>query len=233
MTGTLINAILVVLGSLIGLALRKRLPERYGKTLMQGIALFVLFIGGQMATETAQPLIPLISLALGGILGEFLMIEDRLEAFSLRMEQKFGRGDALFAQSFVGSSLLFVVGPMAIIGSINDGLQGDHSLLLAKSIMDGFSAIAFASTCASGCYSRPSLSLLPRWPDPCRHRCPRFFTPAIIAEMTATGGMIILGLGINMLELRRIRVGNLLPAIPVAIIGTALAKALLYGRGEQ
>ena len=159
MTGTLINAILVVLGSLIGLALRKRLPERYGKTLMQGIALFVLFIGGQMATETAQPLIPLISLALGGILGEFLMIEDRLEAFSLRMEQKFAAETLCLPKASSGSSLLFVVGPMAIIGSINDGLQGDHSLLLAKSIMDGFSAIAFASTMGIGCYSRPSLSL--------------------------------------------------------------------------
>ncbi|NLN17452.1 MAG: DUF554 domain-containing protein [Firmicutes bacterium] len=228
MTGTLINAILVVLGSLIGLALRKRLPERYGKTLMQGIALFVLFIGGQMATETAQPLIPLISLALGSILGEFLMIEDRLEAFSLQMERRFGRGDALFAQSFVGSSLLFVVGPMAIIGSINDGLQGDYSLLLAKSIMDGFSAIAFASTMGIGVlFSAITILVYQGGLTFAAIVARDFFTPAIIAEMTATGGMIILGLGINMLELRRIRVGNLLPAIPIAIVGTALTKALL------
>ena len=194
---------------------------------MQGIALFVLFIGGQMATETAQPLIPLISLALGSILGEFLMIEDRLEAFSLQMERRFGRGDALFAQSFVGSSLLFVVGPMAIIGSINEGCK-DYSLLLAKSIMDGFSAIAFASTMGIGVlFSAITILVYQGGLTFAAIVARDFFTPAIIAEMTATGGMIILGLGINMLELRRIRVGNLLPAIPIAIVGTALTKALL------
>mgnify|MGYP003784437165 FL=1 len=181
-----------------------------------------------MAKETAQPLIPLVSIALGSIIGEFLMIETKLEALSLRMEGKFGRGDALFAQSFVGSSLLFVVGPMAIIGSINDGLQNDYSLLLAKSIMDGFSAIAFASTMGIGVlFSAITILVYQGGLTLAAILARDFFTPAIIAEMTATGGMIILGLGINMLELRRIRVGNLLPAIPIAIICTALTKALL------
>ncbi|MGI6037944.1 MAG: DUF554 domain-containing protein [Limnochordia bacterium] len=227
MTGTLINVLLVVIGSLIGVTLRQKLPTKYGRTLLQGIALFVLYLGWQMAQETTNSLIPLFSIIGGAIIGEAIDIEARLNRLSNRLEKRYSRGDDQFTKAFVGSSLLFIVGPMAILGSINDGLYNDSSLLIAKSMMDGFSSIAFASTMGIGVlFSALPILVYQGSLTLGAILVKDFFTPQIIAEMTATGGLLILGIGINMLEIGKIAVGNLLPAIPLAVLGTFLLNLI-------
>lgn len=240
MTGTIVNTAAVLLGTTAGLMLGNRLPERIRGTIMSGLGLTTVIIGIQMAVRTENIMIALGSIVLGGIIGEILDIEDRLENLGSRIEgrihhraittesaggatEQVKEASSRFSRGFLMASLLFCVGPMAILGSFQDGLTGDYSTLSVKAMLDGFAGLALASSLGPGVIlsSIPlfvyqgSLTLGASWMKD-------LLTEPMITEMTAAGGLLIVGLGINLLELRHVRVGNLLPAVAIAPIIVAI-----------
>ena len=229
MIGTLINTAAILLGSLAGVLLRKGLPQRLRETVMQGLGLCVLVIGVMGAIKTQDMMAVIISVVVGGWIGAVINIEKRLDQLGLRMQKllagKQDDGDNSFAKGFVTASLVYCVGAMAIVGSLESGLKGDHSTLIAKSALDGISAIVFASTMGPGVAMsalavlvyQGSIALLAQWAAP-------IFTTQLIAEMSAVGGLLIIGIGLNLLYDKRIAVGNLLPAIFVPMAYLPLAE---------
>jgi hypothetical protein len=223
-TGTILNVITVVIGGTLGALLGARLPEKMRETVMHGLGLMTMVIGVQMAIGTRNILIVLASILVGGIVGEMLGIQARLDAIGKRLEERFARGQkaGTFTRGFVTASLVFCVGPMTILGSIQDGLLGDYSLLAIKSMLDGFAGLAFASTLGIGvAFSaltvfvvQGAISVAAMWFGSALGSVARD-TPWVI-EMTATGGVLIMGISLILLELKQVRVGNLLPAIFIA-----------------
>lgn len=237
MRGTLINMATVLLGGTLGLAFGSRVPERMRQTVMAGLGLFTLAIGIRMFLETENPLIAAGSLLAGGLLGEWWRIEDGLSAIGARLERRFGAREASekkghhFVRGFLAASLLFCVGPMTILGSIQDGLTGDYSLLAIKSVLDGFAALAFASTFGIGVlFSILVILLYQGGISLLAAQAQAFLTEPMIHEMTAVGGILLLGLAIgSLLELRPIRTGNLLPALAIAPAIVWLLAVLGFG----
>jgi len=228
LTGTLLNVASVLIGGGLGTVLGQRLPERMRQTVLHGLGLITLVTGLRMALGTANILIVMGSVLLGAILGEWWHLEDRLQAIGERLQQKLQVGTAgTLAQGFVTASLIFCVGPMAILGSIRDGLVGDYSLLAIKSLLDGFAALALASSLGIGVMLsavtvllyQGGLSLLASLAQVA-------MSQAMITEMTATGGAIILGIGFVLLDIKRIRVTSLLPAVFIAPLIVAILTAL-------
>lgn len=221
MTGTWINVAAVLLGSLAGLALRRALPSRLGETVLQGVGLAVLLVGFQMSLKTTNVLLPLFSLAVGGAVGEAIGLEARLERLGLWLQEKTAALDpgGRVKEGFVTATLLFLVGPMAIVGAINDGLLGDSALLITKSMLDGISAMALASTLGVGVAMSAGPLLLYQGGIAMAAGAARaLFTDVVIQEMTATGGLLVVAIGLNMLRLGTLRVGNLLPALVVVVV---------------
>lgn len=223
MTGTLLNIATVLVGGSIGLLFGARIPERFKSTVIAGMGLFTAAMGMQMFLNTANPLIVLGALLIGALLGEWWRIEDGLHNLGAILERRFARddsaeGSARFIRGFLTASLLFCVGPMTILGSIQDGLTGDYNLLAVKSVLDGFAALAFASTLGIGVLFsvivilvfQGGISLL-------AVQLSAIVTDPMLAEMTATGGVILVALALSsLLEIKKIRVGNFLPALFVA-----------------
>lgn len=237
MTGTIINVVTVLIGGMIGLTLGDRLPGRVKETVMAGLGLFTLAIGVQMFLDLDNPAIVLLSLLFGGLLGEWWQIERGLERFGGWVEQRFTAGDGNpeknFVRGMLTASLVFCVGPMTILGSIQDGLYGDFMLLLVKSVLDMFAAMAFASTLGIGVLFsvivllvyQGGLSLL-------AGQAQAVLTDAMIGEMTAVGGVILIGLAVgSLLEIKKIRAGNFLPALVIAPLITPLIGSLLAWLG--
>lgn len=222
--GTVVNVAAIAIGTLIGLALKQRLPERITSIVMQGLGLVTALIGVKMIIVTENVLVVLVSIVVGGVFGELLHIEARLDAFGAKVEAKFSREKGTFAKAFVTSSLLYCVGPMAILGALQDGLRGDYSILLTKSGLDGVASVAFASTLGVGVlFSAIPLALYQGGITVGASMLEPFLSSSIVNAMTATGGLLILGIALNMLQVTKIRVGNLLPAI---LIAAALASLL-------
>ena len=222
MTGTFLNIAAVLLGSMIGLLFGARIPEKLKSTIIAAMGLFTAAMGLQMFLKTENPLIVLGALLIGTLLGEWWRIEDGLLKLGEVLERKFSReqddGSNKFVRGFLTASLLFCVGPMTILGSIQDGLTGNYELLAVKSVLDGFASIAFASTLGIGvAFStiiilvyQGGISLLAGQLD-------ALVTPSMMNELTATGGVILVGLAISsLLEIKKIRVGNMLPALAIA-----------------
>jgi len=239
-TGTIINILTVLVGGILGLIFGARLPERVRQTVIAGLGLFTAAIGIQMFLKTENPIIVLGSLLVGGLLGEWWGIEDGLRRFGAFLEKRFTRQNMVgevsmgevnpqgsrFIRGFLTASLVFCVGPMTILGSIQDGLAGDYSLLAIKSVLDGFAALAFASTLGLGVlfstlvilFYQGGISLLAA-------QAQALVTPEMMAEMTTVGGVLLLGISVSsLLELKPIRVGNFLPALIIAPIIVALLK---------
>jgi len=237
MTGTIINIIAVLIGGSIGMFFGNRLPDRVKETVMAILGLFTLMIGILMFLDTQNPVTVLLALLIGGLLGEWWQIERGLERFSAFMESRFAGGDGAtdspFVIGMVTSSLLFLIGPMAILGSIQDGLSGDFMLLLIKSILDFFAAMAFASTLGIGVlFSVVPLLVYQGGITLMAGLADVFLTEPMVTEMTATGGVILVALAISsLLGIKKIRVGNLLPALLVAPVITPLLSALLGSLG--
>ncbi len=219
--GTILNVITVLVGGGLGLAFGSRLPVRVRETVLHGLGLFVLAIGLQMTLQSKNMLIVLGSLLVGGVLGEWVNIDAALKRFGAWLEQRFasGQGDsARFIKGFVTASLVFNIGPMAILGAIRDGLNHDIQLLAIKSVLDGFGALAFASMLGIGVlFSALTVGIYQGVITLLAFQAQSLLTEAMIAEMTATGGILIIGIGISsLLELKPIRVGNFLPALVIA-----------------
>lgn len=223
MKGTLVNVAAVVAGSLVGMVLKKGIPERYQLTVTHGLGMAVGLIGLQMALKTQNILIVIISLGLGGLVGEKIDIDRWLNRLGVWISRRLGDqyGDA--GQGFVTASLVFCVGAMAVVGSIQDGLTGDASTLYAKSMVDGVFSMVFSSSMGIGvALSGVSILLYQGSITLLAGICSSILSDAIITEMTAVGGVLIVGISLLMLKLKTVKVANLLPAIPVAAVVTAL-----------
>jgi len=231
MTGTLINVAAILIGGTIGLFFGARIPERYKNTVIAGMGLFTTALGLQMFFKSENSLIVLGALIIGALLGEWIGIEDGLQAFGQMLEKRFSRdtdstdetegksgGNSKFVRGFMVASLLFCIGPIAILGSIQDGLTGDYKLLAVKSTLDGFASIAFASTLGVGVlFASIPILIYQGGVSLLASQLNSIITAPMMAEMTATGGILLMGVGVsNLLEIKKIRVGNFLPALVVA-----------------
>lgn len=219
MLGTIVNVIAIVIGGLAGLLFGKAFPEKLKIILIQGIGLSILIIGLQMALKTNNILIMILSMVLGGLVGEAIGIEAGLNRLGKFFEEKVStKGDGQFSKAFVTTSLIYCVGAMAIVGALEDGLNGNHSILFAKAALDGITAVVFSSSMGIGVVASALPVLI-------YQGCISLFagllqgtlSDAIILEMSAVGGLLIFGIGITMLGIKEIRVGNLLPAIILTI----------------
>jgi len=218
MTGTPINMGAIIAGTAVGSVAGSRLPSRMRRILLYGIGLVVLLIGFQMAVRTQNVLVVLGAILIGGIIGELLRIEERLEQLGQFFQKKFSKGsEQSIAEGFVTASLVFCVGPMAILGSISDGLSGDYRLLSIKAVMDGFASIAFGASLGWGVgLSALSILVYQGGITLFAGSLPGALNEAMITEMTATGGLIIIGIGIKLLDLKDLPLANFVPAIAVA-----------------
>jgi uncharacterized protein len=242
MIGTLLNVAAILLGGTLGVLLAGRLPDRLRQTVMAGLGLFVMAIGIQMFLSTQNSLLVLGSLVIGIVLGEWWQVEGAIRRMGVWLEQRVmpkpsaedidasdhASRQERFVRGFFTASLLFCVGPIAILGSIQDGLTGNFQLLAVKSVLDGFASVAFASSLGVGVLFsalpiliyQGAISLLAAQIQP-------IVSQAMMTEMTATGGVILTAIAISsLLEIRHIRVGNFLPALLVAPLLVALLSAL-------
>ena len=229
MLGTLVNALAVLVGSALGVLLRRRIPKGMDEILMQGLGLATLVIGMQMALGTRNVVVVILSMAIGGVLGHLLGIEAGLERLGTWAEARLGAREegSTFARAFVTSSLLFCVGPLTILGAFQGGLGQPPVLLYTKSMLDGVSSVAIGATLGSGVFLSAGTILVYQGAlTMLASLAQTVMTPEVTREFTATGGLLVLGVGITLLALRPIRVGNLLPALLVVVVLTSLLPAL-------
>lgn len=219
MLGTFTNVGAIAVGALVGVLMKKGISESIKCTVMQGLGLAILLVGAQMALQTKNILIVIISLVIGGTIGELLKIESHLARLGAWLESKVGGGGGDIARAFVTTSLIYCVGAMAILGSIEDGLTGHPRTLFAKSLLDGASAVFFASTMGIGVvFSAIPVFIYQGAITLLSSLVKGFLSSAVIAELTATGGLLIIGIALTILEIKEIKVGNLLPSILVAAL---------------
>lgn len=226
--GTIVNGLCIILGTMIGKFLYN-MPEGIKTTTMQVIGLFVVVIGLQMALTGDEMLIVLISLVLGAVIGELCKLEDGLNRVGKWLEERFSSGkDVDIAKGFVSATLIFVVGAMAIVGSLDSGLRGNHSVLITKGIIDGFTSILLTASLGIGVLFsfipvvlyQGSITLLA---NTIQQMAPEHVLNTFIANTTSTGGIMIMAIGLNLLGLTKIRVANLLPGIIVVAIITIIS----------
>lgn len=223
MTGTIINTIAILVGGLLGILFGKTLKDKSRETIVIGLGLFTIALSINMFLESNNALIVLGGILVGGLLGESLKIEDRVNQLGERLEARFynesdRRTKGNFVRGFMTSSVLFCTGPMAILGAIQDGLTGDFQLLAIKSVMDGFAAFALASTLGPGVlFSALIVFLYQGIFSVLAGQLQGVMTAEMIAELTATGGIILIGLAISsLLEIKPIRAGNYLPSLVIS-----------------
>jgi uncharacterized membrane protein YqgA involved in biofilm formation len=215
MIGTWVNFFAIIIGSIIGLVLHRGISEKISVTLMKGLGLCIILLGINGSMNVKDPLILIVSMAIGAIIGEWIDIEARLEAFGRFIESKFVKDSkGTFAQGFVMASLMFGVGAMAIVGALKNGLYNDPSILYTKSLLDFISSIIFASTMGIGVLFsafviliyQGGITLLSVFVQP-------WLSEVMIADMGIVGSVVIIGLGLRMLKISDIKVANLIPAI--------------------
>ncbi len=219
--GTIVNAGAVVLGSLLGIALKKSISSRMRGILFQALGLFTLVLGGKMAFSVHSFIILVFSMLIGGLIGEALRLEERIERAAVLMKPASKGNDSRFAEGLVTAFLIFCMGSMTIVGAIDEGIRQDHSLLLTKSVMDGFTSAALASTYGWGVlFSFVPLLVFQGGITLAASLSERLFSTVMIDQLTAVGGTMIIGLGINLLEIKKIRVLNFLPALVIVVLLT-------------
>ncbi|TLS35141.1 DUF554 domain-containing protein [Pseudalkalibacillus caeni] len=229
--GTIVNGAAIIIGTLIG-SICTRIPENMKTTVIHGLSLVVVVIGLQMAMKSEQFLIVIGSLILGGILGEYWQLEERLNALGRWIEVKTGAAASKgsIAQAFVTATLVFVVGALAIVGALDSGLRGDHAVLYTKSMIDGFMSVMFTATLGIGvAFSAIPVvvyqGLIVLFASQIDRFVPQVIMDQFIVEMTSTGGILILAIGLNLLGLTKIRVANFLPSL---FVTAAIVTAVFY-----
>ncbi|MDP8978547.1 MAG: DUF554 domain-containing protein [Actinomycetota bacterium] len=241
MAGTLLNVVSVVVGATAGVVLGDRLPERVRRTVMDALGLFTLLLGvaGGLdafgrplarAVGRAAVLVVVGSAVCGGVLGEVLDLEGRLERLGRRLRDAraaVGGGadgaDSRFVEGFVVASLVFCVGPLTVLGAVRDGLRGDYELLAIKSLLDGFASLAFASTLGAGVgFAALTVLVVQGGISLAAARLDPVLTAPGLAAMNAVGGLLVMGIGLRLLDVRRVRVTNLLPGLGLAPLAVAL-----------
>ncbi len=219
MIGAVVNTLAAVVGGLLGSLLKKGIPERFADLVQKGLALCVLYIGIKGSLVGTNTLVTILSLVLGAILGELLNIDGAIERLGAWAQRKLSKGGSRLGEGFVTASLLFCVGSMAVVGSLQSGLTGNHETIFTKSMLDFVSAIILASSlglgvCLSGAFVlvyQGAIVLLARWAAP-------VLSDYVVAEMSCAGSLLIVALGLNMLGIAKIKVANLLPAMFLPIV---------------
>lgn len=228
MIGVVVNTVLVIIGSLVGLFLKKGIPENIKNNIMIGLGLFTCMLGIKLGLEMKNALVVVLSIVTGGVLGQFIGIEEAIEQLGSKLKNLVGSTDqGLFAQGFVFASLLFCIGPMTVLGCVQAGLENNPELLLIKGLMDGVAAIILASTFGLGVifaaltvlFFQGGLVLLAGQMD-------FLTTPQYLNDFTSVGGIIIFGIGIKLLGLRPIKNGNFLPALIFVLFFTFIIKII-------
>lgn len=224
MKGTLMNAVAVAGGALLGMIIKKGIPERYQKIVMQGLGIATLIIGIQMAVKTQNMLILIISFVAGGLVGEWIGIDNGLQRLGNWVTEKLGSKYGHAGEGFITASLLYCIGAMAIVGSIQEGLTGDATTLYAKSVIDGVYAIVFGSVLGIGvALSSISIIIYQGLITVLAQQASGLFSDAVVREVTAIGGALIIAISLTFLEIKKLQIANLLPAIPIAAIISLLS----------
>ncbi|MDO5708359.1 MAG: DUF554 domain-containing protein [Andreesenia angusta] len=225
--GNIVNFLAIAIGGILGLIFKKLIKESYSKGIMNGIGLCVVLLGIESALETEYILVLIISIVIGTLLGEIIGLEEKFNDFGQYIGnkmRKISKGDN-FSEGFVTTSLIYCIGAMSILGAIQLGLVGDSSTLYAKSILDGITAIFFASTLGIGVvFSSIPVFLYQGFIVLLAKELSPFFTDTLVTELSAVGGIIIIAIGLNILELKKIKIGNMLPAILGPIIYFLIVK---------
>lgn len=221
--GTITNVAAIIAGSLFGIALKNKLSKRYHNVLVKVIGMFTVIIGIKLALQTGNIVLVLVSLILGAIAGEMIGIETGLKNFGLKLKSLTRSDSSTFLEGFVTTSLLYCVGPMAILGAISDGMSGQREILFAKSVMDGVVSVGFAATLGVGViFSTVPVFIYQFGITVAAYFLGQFLPATVVNEISATGGFLILAIGLNFLisndSARRIPVGNLLPALAFAVL---------------
>lgn len=230
MLGTIVNCLTIIAGSLVGILFRNGIPEKYNQTIMQAIGLAVILIGMKNALGCDDLLVIIISLAMGSLIGEVIGIENYLERMGNYLQTKFSKTSSSFSTGFVTASLMYCVGSMAIVGSLESGLTGNHTTLFAKATLDGIVSIILSSSLGIGVLFsivpvllyQGSITLMAGLLKP-------LLIPAVISQMSATGGLLIMAIGLNMIREKKLRVGNMLPAIFIPLIYFLIKLGLTVG----
>ncbi len=219
MIGTIVNTITVLIGSTLGTIIGDRLPERIHTKVMEGIGLVTILIGIKMSLEVKYILVVIGAITTGAAIGEAIGIEAYLEMFADRLKKRFAREDKKdFVTGFVTSTLLFTVGPMTILGCIQDGLYGNHELLFAKSMLDGISSLALASAMGVGVvFSAPAVLIIEGFLTELSSFFIFLTKSPFLQDFTSVGGLIIIALGLRLLRIRDLKPGNFLPALVVVV----------------
>jgi uncharacterized membrane protein YqgA involved in biofilm formation len=226
MTGTLINAGAILVGSLVGMAIRSRLPQKVVTLVFQGIGLFTMALGIAMWLKSDHFLLAILSIVLGGIIGQLADIDSKLSRLSDYLHRKTNKsqvnevpGGSRFTEGVITAFMLYCVGSMSILGPIEDGLGQTPTILYTKSLMDGISSIALASTFGSSiAFSALPLLIYQGGITLFAAFFAKYMNPTIVADMTSVGGILLLGLGFNILDIKKIKVTNLLPALVVIVL---------------
>ncbi|MGE4297120.1 MAG: DUF554 domain-containing protein [Desulfovibrionaceae bacterium] len=221
--GSLANVAAILIGSLLGILLHNRLTKELRTIVFQGLGLCVLVLGISMALKFTNPLLPIFSVVFGGIIGEIIDLEGCFEKMAAWCKAKVRSKSDTFVDGMVTATLIFCVGAMAMLGSFDEGLRHDPTILLTKSLLDGFAAIALAATYGVGvAFSVVPLFIYQYGLTLGAASLQGVLTDTMITQLTATGGILILGIGVNLLELKRVKVSNMLPALVIIVVLTAL-----------
>ncbi len=220
--GSLVNAATVIVGSILGMLVRQRLPERIRGIIFQAVGLATLVLGTQMALQVEGDFL-IFSLIFGGILGEALRLDSRLDALGDALKARIKVKNERFTEGLVTAFLIFCVGSMTFVGALNEGLTGDRTLILSKAILDGFTSIVLASVYGVGVlFSALPLFIVQAGLTLLAAQFQTLFPDVLIRQLTAVGGVLILGIGLGLLEIKRIKTVNLLPALAVVIVMTMI-----------
>jgi uncharacterized protein len=219
MLGTIVNSLAILAGGVFGLVFRKGISARFSHTVMQGLGLAVFMIGLAGALQSENVLLLIFSMVIGSLIGEALNIEEALSRLGQWIEKRSGQGEGQVARGFVTASLLYCVGAMAIVGALESGLTGNHETLYAKSLLDGVTAVIFASTLGIGVLlSSLSVLIYQGAITMAASLVAGFLIESVIIEMSAIGGLLIMGISINILEIKKVPVGNMLPAVFIPLL---------------
>lgn len=219
MLGTIVNVIAVVAGGSIGLLLNKKLPKRFVTIFFQVVGIFTLFLGFSMALKTSHVLHMIMALIIGAVIGEAFKLEQRMERIGDVLKSTLKIGNEKFTEGLLTAFLLYCMGSLSILGAIEEGMGGSSKLLLIKSLMDGVSSIALASGLGIGViFSAIPLLIYQGGITLIAMGFGEFFPEVYVVELSAVGGILLIGLGINILEIKKIKVMNMLPALVVIVI---------------
>lgn len=231
MLGTVVNVIAIIIGSILGIVLKNGIKDEYKNTIMDGIGLVVIVIGIMSSIKSDNIILVIASIVLGTLIGEIVGIEERLDNLGNKMGKSFGSGDSDFSKAFITSSLVFCVGAMAIVGALEAGLSGNNETLYAKSVLDGISALIFASTLGIGvAFSSILVFLYQGSITFLAYYLKDILTTGVIVEMSAVGGVLIMAIGMNILSIKKLKVGNMLPAVFIPIIYQVILNLMNFIR---